>query len=340
MTLLRPVAALALTALGWAVARKLRKKARRPLIIAHRGASGLRPEHTLAAYELAIDQGADYIEPDLVPTKDGVLVSRHENDVSNTTDVADHPEFADRRTEKEVDGKKITGWFTEDFTLAELKTLRAKEPLPFRLRNKAFDGKFPIVSLDEIIALVKRKAAETGRTVGIYPEVKHPAYFRSIGLSLEERVAEALRECARAGIPVFLQCFEAGFLQTLHGMTDLPLIQLIGDERDPYDHLASPAGLAEIAGYARGIAPSKDRILPPDPEGILMPPTALVRNAHAAGLLVHAWTLRDEDVLLLPGLKGNAQTEYRLFAEAGVDGVLTDHPGTAVAAYESWPSCP
>lgn len=319
-----------------------------PTVIAHRGACGLRPEHTLAAYELAIDQGADYIEPDLVPTKDGILVSRHENDISNTTNVADHPEFADRRTEKVVDGEKITGWFTEDFTFAELKTLRTKEALPFRILSKAHDGKFPLVSLEEIIDLVRRKAAETGRTVGIYPEVKHPTYFRSLGIPIEERVVEALRECeGDPRVPAFIQCFEPTCLETLHSLTDLPLVLLVDAEGKPYDstaqgidrdfaYLTSPAGLAEVAGYARVIAPNKDMILPPDARGNLTGPTGLINDAHAAGLLVHAWSFRNENILLLPGLHGNAQTEYQLFFDAGGDGVLTDHTDAAIAARQSW----
>ncbi|HEY9862027.1 MAG TPA: glycerophosphodiester phosphodiesterase family protein, partial [Candidatus Obscuribacterales bacterium] len=210
-----------------------------PIVIGHRGASGLRPEHTLAAYELAIAQGADYIEPDLVATKDGVLVARHENEISGTTDVAERPEFSDRKTTKTIDGVAYTGWFTEDFTLAELKTLRAKERIPgLRPGNTAFNGQFEIPTLQEVIDLAQRKSAELGRTIGIYPETKHPSYFDSIGLSLEEPLVETLNQNGYIGLnaPVFIQSFEVGNLQQLNQLTDVPLVQLFGGATDqPYD---------------------------------------------------------------------------------------------------------
>jgi glycerophosphoryl diester phosphodiesterase len=316
-----------------------------PTVIAHRGACSLLPEHTLAAYELAIDQGADFIEPDVVPTKDGVLVARHENFLacvappSNppsepTTDVMDHPEFAARRTTKTVDGTDITGWFIEDFTFAEIKTLRAREPFPlFRRASAQHNDEFPIASLEEILDLVERKAGETGRRIGIYPEIKHPTYFRALGLPIEERLIELLH--SRREVPAFIQCFEVDCLQALHGMTDLPLVQLIGGEQKFAD-LRTRAGLAEVARYARVISPDKDLIIPRDAEGKLTQPTALVNDAHAAGLLVHPWVFRDEDPLLPTDLRGNPRAEYGFFFQAGVDGVLTDATATAIAARDAF----
>ncbi|WP_371681649.1 glycerophosphodiester phosphodiesterase [Chroococcidiopsis sp. TS-821] len=312
----------------------------RPLIIGHRGASGLRPEHTLAAYELAIDQGADYIEPDIVSTKDGVLVARHENEISGTTDVADRPEFADRKTTKIIDGEEITGWFTEDFTLAELKTLRAKERLP-ELRSTEYDGLYEVPTLQEIIDLAQRKSAEVGRTIGIYPETKHPTYFDSIGLSLEEPLVEILdaNGYSDRDDPVFIQSFETANLKQLDELTNVPLIQLLGDSGQPYDFtvsgdprtyldLTTPDELTNIATYADGIGPSKRLIVPVDEAGRLQSPTSLINDAHAAGLLVHAYTFRDEDVFLAPDYQGNPELEYEQFFSLGLDGLFTDFPGT------------
>lgn len=312
----------------------------RPLIIGHRGASGLRPEHTLAAYELAIDQGADYIEPDIVATKDGVLVARHENEISGTTDVADRPEFADRRTTKIIDGEEITGWFTEDFTLAELKTLRAKERLP-ELRSTEYDGLYEVPTLQEIIDLAQRKSAEVGRTIGIYPETKHPTYFDSIGLSLEEPLVEILdaNGYSDRDDPVFIQSFETANLKQLDELTNVPLIQLLGDSGQPYDFtvsgdprtyldLTTPDELTNIATYADGIGPSKRLIVPVDAAGRLQSPTSLIDDAHAAGLLVHAYTFRNEDFFLAPDYQGNPELEYEQFFSLGLDGLFTDFPGT------------
>ncbi len=283
-----------------------RGHARKPLVVGHRGASGYRPEHTLASYELAIEMGADYIEPDLVSTKDHQLVARHENDITGTTDVASHPEFADRRTTKTIDGNPITGWFTEDFTFAELRTLRAKERLPaIRPANTAFDGLYQIPTLQEVIDLAKR------HHVGIYPETKHPTYFRGIGLPLEEPLVATLRANGYRGpkAKVFIQSFEVGNLKRLNRMTDVPLVQLIDEVGKPYDFVVSgdprtyadlikPAGLAEIAGYADGLGPSKNLIVPRDAQNRLRQPTTLVRDAHKAGLVVHPWTFRRENNFL------------------------------------------
>jgi len=315
------------------------------LIIAHRGASGERPEHTLAAYERAIDQGADFIEPDLVATKDGALVARHENEIGGTTDVADRPEFADRKATKLIDGFEFTGWFTEDFTLAELKTLRAKERIPeLRPGNTAFDGLYDVPTLAEVIALLKAKEAETGRRIGLYPELKHPSYFTARGLPLE---APLLAELEKAGYrsaddPVFIQSFEVGVLERLAEVTQLRLVQLVAGEGGPADRpdltyaaMVTPAGLAGIAEYAGAVGPEIRLVL--TPEGA---PAPLVADAHAAGLMLHAWTLRRENAFLPEPLRrgdnpagnGDFPGLLALLKAAGVDGVFTDNPGDAVAA--------
>jgi glycerophosphoryl diester phosphodiesterase len=326
---------------------------RLPLVIGHRGASGYRPEHTLASYRLAIEMGADYIEPDLVSTKDHVLVARHENDITGTTDVAAHPEFADRRTTKTIDGVvHPDAWFTEDFTLAELRTLRAVERLPdVRPTNTAFNGLYQIPTFQEVIDLAKRAG------VGIYPETKHPTYFDSIGLSLEEPLLATLRANGldNRKAKVFIQSFETTNLKELHAETKVPLVQLIDEVGAPYDLVAAgdprtyadlitPAGLAEIATYADGLGPSKNLIVPRDAAGNLLQPTSLVRDAHRVGLVVHPWTFRRENTFLpLDFRQGNpASPEYlravgdlpaelRLFFRLGVDGVFSDNADTAVA---------
>jgi glycerophosphoryl diester phosphodiesterase len=323
--------------------------ASQPLVIAHRGASGDRPEHTLAAYELAIDQGADFIEPDLVSTKDGILVARHENEISGTTDVAARPEFAARKSSKTIDGATVTGWFTEDFTLAELKTLRARERLP-QLRSTAHDGQFEIPTLKEVIALVKRRERDSGRRLGLYPETKHPGYFASIGLALEPPLVAELRAAGyrRASDPVFIQSFEIDNLRRLDGMTELRLVQLIGDlNSGPADRsgigyaaMVTAAGLKAIAAYADGIGPEKSAVIPRGADGRLAAPTRLVAEAHAAGLVVHPYTFRKENYFLPDDFKvgadpraaGDLTGEVCAFLEAGVDGVFSDDPGVAVKA--------
>jgi glycerophosphoryl diester phosphodiesterase len=322
---------------------------RRPIVIAHRGASGLRPEHTLAAYARAIADGADFIEPDLVPTRDGVLVARHENEISATTDVAHHPAFAGRRTAKVIDGVTVTGWFTEDFTLAELKRLRARERLPgLRPDNTAWDGAFAIPTLAEILDLARRASAAAGRAIGVYPETKHPSYFRAIGLALEPPLVRQLTAAGytgKAGLAI-IQSFEVANLKALRTMTDLRLIQLIDnghpadDAATPYDAMIAPEGLARIADYADGIGPAKGRIVPRDAAGRSLPPTGLVADAHAAGLLVHAWTFRAENFFLPaelrrgadPAAHGDAIAEVVQFRDLGVDGVFADFPAIAAAA--------
>ncbi|WP_347339489.1 esterase-like activity of phytase family protein [Planktothrix sp. FACHB-1355] len=322
-----------------------------PIVIGHRGASGYRPEHTLASYELAIDMGADYIEPDLVSTKDGVLVARHENDITGTTDVANRPEFADRKTTKVVDGQSITGWFTEDFTLAELKTLRAKERLSFR--DQSFNGQFQIPTLQEVIDLAKRKSTEKGRTIGIYPETKHPTYFQSIGLPLEDRLVDILNKNGYTGpdAPVYIQSFEVSNLKYLNTKTDVPLVQLLDAtdvgpdgkliETKPYDFVVSgdprtygdlrtPQGLTEIATYADGIGPWKRMIVSVDANNKTLTPTTLVPDAHAAVLLVHPYTFRNEPTYLATDYNNSPQAEYDQFYKLGVDGLFSDFSDTAV----------
>ncbi|RJS45576.1 glycerophosphodiester phosphodiesterase [Nocardioides cavernaquae] len=328
-----------------------------PVVIGHRGASGYRPEHTLAAYRLAIAQGADYVEPDLVSTKDHVLVARHENEISGTTDVAGHPEFAARKTTKVIDGVTTTGWFTEDFTLAELKTLRAIERLPqVRPANTAYDGRFEVPTLQEVLNLVRAESRRHGRTIGIYPETKHPSYFDGIGLSLEEPLVEALRkyDLDDADDAVVLQSFETANLRELNGLVESPIAQLLDGSGKPWDFrvsgdprtyvdLTSPANLAWIATYADGIGAHKNLVLPRT-GGATTTPSALVSDAHANGLIVHVWTLRAENQFMAtnfrigtdPNAHGDLAAETRAFLDAGVDGVFSDQPDLAVAARDAW----
>lgn len=328
-----------------AVAKEAIMPARKPIVIAHRGASGERPEHTLAAYSLAIEQGADFIEPDLVMTQDRQLVARHENNITDTTDVASRPEFRVRKSTREIDGVKQTGWFTEDFTLAELKTLRARERLPLLRRgNTKFDGQFEIPTLREVIALAKSASAKTGRTIGIYPETKHPTYFASIRLPLEAALVAELKAAGwdRADAPVFIQSFEVNNLKALKRLTRVPLIQLMDAEGGPadgaqpsYAAMTTPEGLKAIAAYAAGIGPAKVLVVKND--GTVTP---LVADAHAAGLKVHPWTFRAENFFLPSGLRdginpaghGRLGEEISRHLAAGVDGFFTDFPYQGVQA--------
>ena len=303
-----------------------------PIVIAHRGASGHRPEHTLAAYELAARQGADYIEPDLVSTRDGHLVTRHENEISGTTDVAERPQFAGRRTTKAIDGSSMDGWFTEDFTLAELKTLRAKERIPaLRPGNAEHDGRYEIPTFQEVIDLAARLV------VGIYPETKHPAYHRSIGLPLEPGLVAALRRGGLddPGANVFVQSFEAENLRALRDELAVPLVQLLGPRA-----AVTPEALRSIAGYADAVGPSKLHIVPRDAAGASLPATSFVEDAHRARLLVHPYTFRRENAFLPaelragddPAAAGDLTAELRQFFALGVDGVFSDFPDAAVNA--------
>ncbi len=346
------------------------RKASLPLVIGHRGAAGYLPEHTLESYTLAVELGADYIEPDLVATKDGHLIARHEPNIINTTDVATRPEFASRKRMAVIDGFAEEGFFASDFTLAEIKTIRAKQA--FSERPQQFNGKFNIVTLEEIIALAKRKSEETSRTIGIYPETKHPTYHQKIGLPLEKRLIDALDKAGwnRRGAPVFIQSFEQANLKQLRKMTLLPLIQLI-DADDvnadgslafnapfdrPYDwtvsgdpkllartfaYLVTDAGLKEVATYANGIGPWKRYIVstvaaglpgPGEASRTLAAPTDVIARAHKAGLLVHAYTFRNEQRRLASDYAGNPINEYLQFYKLGIDGVFSDFTDTAVAA--------
>ncbi|HEY7760492.1 MAG TPA: glycerophosphodiester phosphodiesterase [Burkholderiales bacterium] len=339
--------------------------ATQPIVIAHRGASGYMPEHTLAAYYLAIEQGADFVEPDLVATRDGALVVRHENEIGATTDVSAHPEFAARRARKIIDGEQVEGWFTEDFTLAELKTLRARERLPqLRPGNTRVDGMFEVPTLDEVLALVQAVdwqrrvlAQQDGRPepppIGVYPETKHPSYFAGIGLPLEAGLVRALQRWGYAGrdAAVFIQSFESANLRALRRMSELRLVQLVDSGDRPHDlvlagdprtasDLLTPRGLAEIASYADAVGVNKSLVIPCAADGSLAAPTTLVADAHAAGLLVHAWTFRAENEFLPkefrygsdPAALGDMIGEVRRFLAAGIDGLFTDQPDQGVRA--------
>lgn len=318
-----------------------------PLIIAHRGASGERPEHTRAAYVLAIGQGADVIEPDLVLTRDGVFVDRHENEIGGTTDVGDRPEFAGRRTTKTIDGVETTGWFTEDFTLAELKTLRAKERLPaFRPGSAAYDGQEPILTFDEVVDIAREASARTGRTIAVAPELKHPTYFADISLPMEDSFVAELERLGLTGAdaPIIIQCFEVGPLERLAHRIDAPLAQLIAAKGGPadradatYARMITPEGLKTIAAYADWVAPEMTLVLPRDAEGRTTAPSTLVTDAHAAGLKVVVWTLRAENAFLPverrrgddPAGHGDMAGYASAFAEAGVDALFSDFPALA-----------
>lgn len=336
----------------------------KPIIIAHRGASGLRPEHTLTAYQLAIEQGADFIEPDLVPTKDGVLIARHENAIaildsdgsinrtSTTTDVFKYSQFQDRLTTKIIDGQTITGWFSEDFTLAELKTINAIQRLP-ELRGTQYDHQLKIPTLREIIDLVKQVEQTTGKKIGIYPETKHPTYFSQegkkldgspINLSIEKLLINTLVQQNFINPKrVFIQSFEISNLQALKNSImpeagiDLPLIQLISDTGSPYNQqiqnnnltyqkMITPQGLKQIATYATGIGVAKNLILPLDRQNNLLTSTSLIQDAHQAGLLVHAYTLRNENIFLPKDYQNRPELEYQALIKLGIDGFFTDFP--------------
>jgi glycerophosphoryl diester phosphodiesterase len=321
-----------------------------PIVIGHRGAPGHRPEHTLASYALAIDQGADYIEPDLVSTKDGHLVARHENELSGTTDVASHAEFAARRVARLIDGIPFFGWFTEDFTLAELKTLRAVERIPgIRPGNTVYDGQFEVPTFDEILDLVAAKELETGRRIGVYAETKHPTYFDNLGLSLEEPLLAALAARGRSGADslVFIQSFETANLKELALSTELPLVQLLGTFQ-PYDFvvagdprtyadLRTPEGLAEVATYADGIGPEKAMLVVRAAGGAITGPSDLIADGHEAGLLVHAYTFRAEPIFHPLDSPNDPAAEIGTYLELGIDGFFTDNPDVGVAAVAAVP---
>ncbi|MEU1349895.1 glycerophosphodiester phosphodiesterase [Streptomyces sp. NPDC005775] len=326
-----------------------------PTVIGHRGTSGYRPEHTLGSYQLALDMGAHIIEQDLVPTKDGHLVCRHENDITATTDVSAHPEFASRRTTKNVDGVALTGWFTEDFTLAELKTLRAKERIPGnRQKNTLYDGRWEVPTFEEVLRWADREGRRRGKPVWLYVETKHPTYFRGLGLGLEEPLARLLRRYGRhrAQSPLILQSFEPTSMRRLSKLVATPRVVLLsgagskpwdfvvaGDPRTT-DDLVKPAGLEWMASFAQGIGPTLDLIIPKDGSGRLTTPTTLVRDAHARGLILHPYTMRNENTFLPadfrrgtdPNAYGDAFGAFAVYFATGIDGIFSDNPDTALLA--------
>lgn len=317
-------------------------------VIAHRGASGYRPEHTLASYALAIRQCADVIEPDVVLTKDNVPVARHENEIGGTTDVASHPEFAGRRVRKTIDGDSVRGWFTEDFTLGELRTLRTRERIPdVRPANTAFTGLYPIPTLAEVLDLARHSRTCDGQPVGVTPETKHPTYFANIGKPLDTPLLDALTaaDLNTADAPVVIQSFEVGNLQRLNTLTPVGLSQLVNCSGAPYDveaagdprtyaTMSTPAGLAAIARYADLVGFCKNVMIPRTSQGFLRQPTTAIADAHAVGLTVIGWTFRRENSFLPadfrrgtdPAAPGDLEAEIRLFLAAGMDGYFTDNP--------------
>jgi glycerophosphoryl diester phosphodiesterase len=339
----------------------------KPIVIGHRGASALRPEHTLAAYRKAIDDGADVIEPDLVVTKDGHLVARHENEISGTTNVSTLSQFADRRTTKTIDGVQVTGWFTEDFTLAELKLLRARERIPQnRPGNTQYNDQFEIPTLAEVIELAKEMSTSTGRTIHIYPETKHPTYFKSIDLPFEDRLIAALRldNFTKTTATVFIQSFETGNLKELRqkigtSQPNWKLVQLIDSaEKAPYDlvvagdtrkygDLLTQASIQQIAAYADGLGPYKLNLINVDANGAFLTPSEVIRYAHENNMIVHSWTFRPEDPFLPASLRttgGTASTrneagsitEIQQYLKAGLDGFFTDDPSVGRRAVDTY----
>ncbi|MEC4017068.1 glycerophosphodiester phosphodiesterase [Streptomyces sp. H27-D2] len=326
-----------------------------PTVVAHRGTSGYRPEHTIGSYQLALDMGADVIEQDVVPTKDGHLVCRHENDITATTDVSAHPEFADRKTTKTVDGVKLTGWFTEDLTLAEIKTLRAKERIPgTRQRNTLYDGRWEVPTFEEVLKWADQQGRKRGRPVWLHVETKHPTYFRKLGLGLEDRLVKLLRKYGRhkKHAPNFLQSFEPSSIQRLGKLADCPKVVLLstpatrpwdfveaGDPRTVAD-LVKPEGLEWMAHFAQGIGPDLTLVIPRDATGKLGTPTTLVRDAHAAGLILHPYTMRNENTFLPldfrrgtdPTAYGDAFGAFKIYFEQGIDGIFSDNTDTALLA--------
>ncbi|GGV82366.1 glycerophosphoryl diester phosphodiesterase [Streptomyces gelaticus] len=326
-----------------------------PTVIGHRGASGYRPEHTLGSYQLALDMGAHIVEQDLVPTKDGHLVCRHENDITATTDVSAHPEFASRRTTKKVDGVLLTGWFTEDFTLAELKTLRAKERIPgTRQKNTLYDGRWEIPTFEEVLRWADREGRRRSKPVWLYVETKHPTYFRGLGLGLEEPLAKLLRRYNRnrQHSPLILQSFEPSSIQRLARLVATPRVVLLsGAASRPWDFVTSgdprtvadlvkPEGLKWMASFAQGIGPTLDLVIPKDASGRLTAPTTLVEDAHAQGLVLHPYTMRNENTFLPadfrrgtdPNAYGDAFGAFQAYFATGIDGVFSDNPDTALLA--------
>ncbi|MEA5359554.1 glycerophosphodiester phosphodiesterase [Amycolatopsis sp., V23-08] len=329
-----------------------------PVIIGHRGAPGYRPEHTLASYELAYRMGVSWVDVDLVPTKDGQLVARHEPEIGGTTDVAKHPEFANRKKTLVIDGVSTTGWFTQDFTLAELKTLRAVERIPAnRPHNTLYNGRYQIASFQEVLDLTKRLGKELHRTLGTYPEVKHSTFFQSIGNPVEPKLVSALKKNGldRPDAPAIIQSFEVSNLIALHKQVRTPLLQLTSASGAPADFVASgdkrtyadlvtASGLREVAKYAKYLGPDKAQIIPLDAAGNLTKPSSIVADAHKAGLKVQPYTFRNENPFLPANLRSSAEpdaygdvfTEEAAFLKAGVDGFFADQADTALESLHAF----
>ncbi|WP_235498745.1 glycerophosphodiester phosphodiesterase family protein [Knoellia sp. Soil729] len=331
-----------------------------PVVYSHRGASGYRPEHTLAAYRLAVQEGADYIEPDLVMTRDGILVDRHEPEIGGTTDVASHPEFAGRRTTRKLDGKPVTGWWVQDFTLAELKTLRARERLPqLRPESAGYDGRFEVPTLEEVLDLREQLSEQTGRTVGVIPEIKHSTALHAAGFDPEKALMQALTAHGlnRPDAPLWVQSFELAPLVRLDNELGYraKLILLVNETGSPYDlavkgdprtytDLLRPASLKDLAGDIDGLGVDKRRVIPIAGDGTLGSPTSLVADAHRAGLEVVVWTFRAENSFLPvdyrtgsdPAAHGRLGDEVGRFLDTGVDGVFCDQPDICVAARKAF----
>ncbi len=317
-----------------------------PIIIGHRGASGEMPEETLESYKLAIERGADFIEPDLVPTKDGVLIARHENNLTETTNVS--VIFPKMKKTKTIDGKSVEGFFSEDFTFAQIQKLRARERVP--QRNQSNNDKFKIIRLEDVLDLAKKESKRLGRPIGVYIETKHPTYFQKIGLPLEDRLLKILKTYGygKKTDPIFLQSFEIANLKYLRSKTQLRLVQLYDEGKEsPFDTVAAGKsktysemmtneGLAEVATYADGIGPWKDLIIPQTASKELTAPTDLIARAHKAGLLVHAYTFRNDKPLLAKNYQDDPIKEFQTFFNLGIDGVFTDYPGTGVQARQEW----
>lgn len=329
-----------------------------PVIVGHRGAPGYRPEHTLASYELAFRMGVSYVDVDLVPTKDGQLVARHEPEISGTTDVAKHLEFANRKKTLVIDGVSTTGWFTQDFTLAELKTLRAVERIPAnRPHNTLYNGRYQIATFQEVLDLTKRLGKELHRTLGTYPEVKHSTFFSTIGNPTEPKLVALLKRNGldRPDAPAIIQSFEVSNLIELHKQVRTPLLQLTSASGAPADFVAkgdprtykdivSAKGLRDVAKYAKYLGPDKSQIIPLDAAGNLTSPTAIVADAHKAGLKVQPYTFRNENPFLPANLRSSAEpdafgdvfTEEAAFLKAGVDGFFADQPDTALESLHAF----
>jgi len=330
----------------------------RPLVIGHRGAPGYRPEHSRSSYDLALAAGVDAVEPDVVVTRDGVLVVRHENEISGTTDVADRAEYADRRTTKTIDGVELTGWFTEDFTAAELSGLRCRERLPkLRPASAAFDDREPVLRLRDVLDLVQDAARAQGRPVGVVVEIKHATYFAGLGWDVAELLRTELRAAGwdDGALPLVIEAFESTVLADVRASgipADLvylleaagkpfDLVSRLGADAPEYRDAVTPAGLDALVGRVDAISVDKRMILAPDALGRPTGPAPFVADAHDRGLRVFTWTARPENAFLVGRFRGRGgkaafgdyEGEWRMLADAGVDGVFVDHADLGVAFF-------